>query len=777
MDDGSTMLTTCPSTITKYVQNLTSSYTNKSNESSVVATSVFMLVLAAVFFNLNLFSRVSNTSAVLNPTARLILSAALSLFFPVMNYLFSEAKSEGGASSSDLSVRARVILTWMLVVELLRKKVDAVLVTPGMQPGYAEIISHAAAVAWLGYLVFFNVKGPGRVAVFGTLWVLCAARFVQRLVITEIGNRSLAYGKNARLLTSYMAQLLHARRHGGGAVEDEVQAPPSPQDRLKACEYVVMGEENLVLKPGPHGYKLDLGKVATDDNVVTVGKIWTHADLETDHPLFRSNPRIRSQCLSFALFKLLRRTVEHLPAMSKEETEHCGDLIFQGICSGGVSKPQDSGEALFQVLKDEISFLSEYHHSIHPVVFASPYFFLVNYFLFPAVVCCLCLLTILLCGNGNMLDAYRSILTENYAISTGVFTLTKCLWRNFLLTPGVFFSTIDISITYLLFLAFIYEVLWEFLVFVFSNWFMVSLLCTYTAKPHMFQSPTYSGALHRISWANRMLGHPSLIAMKQFSVLGFSWLSMTLSSEPLPTHAKDSLMERFRLAADDRRRAPLTTGNHVLGTGTDMSWFCESESVAEVILTWHIATALLERKYPSETCSAMEVATRLSRYCAYLVAFNPGLLPEDREGTQLVYDDMKKALKEALGTWGYYLAPEKNRHKKVMEATPNKSLPDCRDATMNVVQKGTVLGKALMGDGKGDWELLASLWVELVAYIAPSSGDDHLKGQKEALVQGGELVTMLWALATHTGVTRPPPSEVAVTHVEDIEEGLRSSAA
>ncbi|XP_037419308.1 uncharacterized protein LOC119284177 [Triticum dicoccoides] len=667
-DPRGLLLTTCPSSIDHYVQNLTSSYSNKSNESSVVATSVFMLVLAAVFFNLNLFSRVSNTSAVLNPTARAILNSALNLFLPVMSYLFSEAKNtpDGGA---DLPVRARLILTWMLLVELLRKKVEAILVTAGMQQGYSNIITHANAVAWLGYLVFFNLKVAGRVAVFGTLWLLCAAKFVQRVAFTEIGKRSLAYGKNARLLSSYMAEMVKDPRHGGTAAQDQ---DLSPSQRMKTCKYVVMGEENLMRKPGPHGYELDLDRLNTTyddgDHIVTVGKIWELVEQEKKPRL----KRLQRLSLSFALFKLLRPRFELRPAMTKQETDHCRDLIFQGLCrvdDGDV----DPGVALFQVLKDEISFLSEYYHSVHPVVLASPYFFVINYITFPVVVMVLCFMTIALAGNGDMLLAFHSVGEDNYAISSGIFTLTKCLWKNFLRKPVAFFAIIDISITYLLFIAFVYEEVWEYMVFVFSNWFMVSLLCTHTARRRWQESKTYRGTLRCIAWISSKLSHPSRVTLKQFSVLRVSWLSMTLPTTSLPTQAKRSIMERFGSAAYGRDGLPGNTYYTPCSNGTHqrysrLSWFCETESVAEVIITWHIATSLLETTYPgprkggtSPTDHHRAVATKLSKYCSYLVVFHPELLPDDRECTERVYEDMKTGLEEALGSWNYYLGPENAR--------------------------------------------------------------------------------------------------------------------
>jgi hypothetical protein len=191
-----------------FVYNLTSSYADQRNEATMVATSVIMFALATLFFNLNLFSRLSDISAILNPSVRLFLSTSLSLFLPVMSYLFSEAKNQGataggGQMTEELSLRARVILMWMLLVELLRKKVEAILV--GGTREYSRTIERAAGIAWLGYLVFHNLRSAGKKALYGIFWVFAAAKLVQRFVTLELAKRSFAYGKNATLVTSYMA--------------------------------------------------------------------------------------------------------------------------------------------------------------------------------------------------------------------------------------------------------------------------------------------------------------------------------------------------------------------------------------------------------------------------------------------------------------------------------------------------------------------------------------------------------------------------------------------
>ncbi|KAF7093274.1 hypothetical protein CFC21_095696 [Triticum aestivum] len=332
------------------------------------------------------------------------------------------------------------------------------------------------------------------------------------------------------------------------------------------------------------------------------------------------------------------------------------------------------------------------------------------------------------------------------------------------------------------------------MVFVFSNWFMVSLLCTYTARRRWQESKTYRGTLRHIAWISSKLSHPSRVTLKQFSVLRVSWLSMTLPTTSLPRQAKRSIMERFRSAAYGRDGfpAPLSNGKYVLCSMqrySHLSWFCDTKSVAEVIITWHIATSLLEATYPglprggtSPTDHHRTVETKLSKYCSYLVVFHPELLPDDRECTERVYEDMKTGLKEALGSrWNYYLGSEDARYMKMMATNQDKLGSDCWDNTMTMVQKGIVLGNVLQGEANGDygavWNLLADLWVELIVCVAPSSGDEHVKRHEEALVLGGELITLLWALATHTGVTRPPSTSSVATPVgEDVEEGVRPCA-
>ncbi|TKW32335.1 hypothetical protein SEVIR_2G163300v4 [Setaria viridis] len=750
--------TACDINVTIF-NNLTESYSKQLNDTSTLSTSFIMFVLTALFFNLNLFSGLSHVSAILDPKIRLGLTSALSLFLPVMSYLFSEAKNGSDVGpKSELPLRARFILIWMLLVELLRKKVEVI-----KMQGYSGTIERAGRVLWLGSLVFSNLQATGRKAMTGILWLLCATKLVQRISFTEVGKRSLAFGKNARVITSYMAQVLEKDQQGHRF------RPEDRDELLKGCQYAVMEEDDLVVEAIPSGYRL-----RDDANVVaTVGKIW--GLLETD-PLLDSldrDQRLRMLCLSFSLFKLLRRRFERLPAMTPAETRNYREVILKALYDESTS----AAEVMFQVTNDELNFLCEYYHSVVPVVLASPFFLLANYFLLPLVVFVMCLVVIVLCSNGDVPFAFRSIKDDDYFTFFGITQMTPCL-RQFFKSPVVFFCTVDFSITSLLFLMFIYEEVWEFFVFLFSDWFLVSLLCKYATKPQWHNSRAFGRSIRCILFARSLMSRPG-IRFHQFCVLKFCGLAMPaqlsvkvpiLPTIPVPREVKHSVMEYLSKLHDrdgNHTSLTLSNGRLALAGHPELSQFCESDSVAEVILTWHIATSLLEVKHPPQ--GKNNVATSLSKYCAYLVAFHPELLPDNQDSAELVFKGTKAELYDLLGFWDYYLSScVRTRHRKIMASSPAEAAA----AATTVVQKGAALGRILerkaAHPGEGVWKVLANLWVELFVYIAPSSNEECVAGHENVLAKGGEFITVLWAMATHAGISRPadaPPVEVAIERI------------
>ena len=61
--------------------------------------------------------------------------------------------------------------------------------------------------------------------------------------------------------------------------------------------------------------------------------------------------------------------------------------------------------------------------------------------------------------------------------------------------------------------------------------------------------------------------------------------------------------------------------------------------------------------------------------------------------------------------------------------------------------------RVVEGEDTAVWKLMAEFWSEMILYVAPS---DNLKGHKEAIARGGELITLLWVLLFHAGIVSRP---------------------
>uniref|UniRef100_A0ACD5ZEV0 Uncharacterized protein n=1 Tax=Avena sativa TaxID=4498 RepID=A0ACD5ZEV0_AVESA len=175
---------------------------------------------------------------------------------------------------------------------------------------------------------------------------------------------------------------------------------------------------------------------------------------------------------------------------------------------------------------------------------------------------------------------------------------------------------------------------------------------------------------------------------------------------------------------------------------------CSAKGTYDALLAWHIATSILEVRYPHATTSSFDhksVATKLSRYCAYLVAYSPEVLPDDDAWSSGMYKATKKDALRVLATAPAATPMLEMEYRHLVELLSTRSKQD-------VLKDGAKLGDQLVDLMEGEeaaWEALARFWSEAILYIAPS---DNLEGHVEAIARGGELITLLWALLTHLGV-------------------------
>ncbi|CAN6374284.1 unnamed protein product [Urochloa humidicola] len=201
----------------------------------------------------------------------------------------------------------------------------------------------------------------------------------------------------------------------------------------------------------------------------------------------------------------------------------------------------------------------------------------------------------------------------------------------------------------------------------------------------------------------------------------------------------------------------------------DLSWTCRQETFTHTILIWHIATCYCDMSQPleEETAQSLDedmsqslkepstgyrkVATTLSRYCAYLVAFLPELLPEHSLTAKAVLQHVLQESKDQLGTTRMTMEAKRTRIQQL-------ELPQ-DESSLTTFQKGVRLGRQLekLRDVSLRWKVMADFWAETILYVA--SADNKAAVHIELLTQGGEFVTHLWALLCNAGIVMKRATE------------------
>ncbi|KAK1609537.1 hypothetical protein QYE76_033210 [Lolium multiflorum] len=231
-----------------------------------------------------------------------------------------------------------------------------------------------------------------------------------------------------------------------------------------------------------------------------------------------------------------------------------------------------------------------------------------------------------------------------------------------------------------------------------------------------------------------------------------------------------------------RSKGQLTNGARSLednGVHGLLSWACavSDEMLIHSILVWHVATTICKHRLDAELAnggkqiaalsvedsSAIDiagpcvqdssaVASNLSQYCAYLIAFAPDLVPGHSFDSESILDQsIKDARRFPL------LQVTKKMEQKCKELLDPSKIIDDNDA--RVVAQGARLARQLMKiqDMAKRWKVLSDFWAEMMLYVAPCD-DGQVRAHLEALARGGEFITHLWALLTHAGVLKRPPT-------------------
>ncbi|KAL3742108.1 hypothetical protein ACJRO7_017569 [Eucalyptus globulus] len=509
---------------------------------------------------------------------------------------------------------------------------------------------------------------------------------------------------------------------------------------MRGYKYLVSGDEGQVdyVVLAKRFFMKCLRKEAApapDEDRLTAEKVWKCGGTLLSSSGDPDN-KLKDICLSYALFKLLRLTYAgySMPQEAHMKTRH---LLLK----------EDSYRRVFRIVEIESSrFFSIFFYTKHSIIF-QPGWLLIKLMEFIYIVIGIWATTILLKHYKRPNNNCRLAAMPN----------------------GL---SVDVLVTSVIIILFIIVEIMQFLFMGFSEWAKVVWICKYVQKKSWQENvriermiraicgvhllKPWERKLHQYSFLDACFYKPSRLLNNAIMA---AYINQTRDgqrqSKPIQLH--EEVKKAVFHALKSNYNTKLENGQVSLrknDVSAKLSWACQLDTQTQVILVWHIATSFCEHQRPVRSNSPewtnFLVATSLSKYLSYLVAFAPWLLP-DRP--LFVEYEFNQAIIEARNFFGKCKRVEDRI--KDMERERNGS---CTHEE-TIIKQGAWLGNQLINDIKDEkmiWTILADFWVELVLYVAPS---DNAKAHLAHLARGGEFVTHLWALLFHAGIKRDHPTK------------------
>lgn len=680
---------------------------------------------------------------------RFLFQGATTLFLPILSYvvsngsdiasslgtggqqhsynfsLLTEHRLETLQSSCYAWAHLGLILLWANLVQIIEINTCPIVAADdreGRSTGIPMLLLMQAI--WTCYLAVYNAIQINywKTYTFLSVFAILFTKLVLKFYAFRKARRSLTLGRNPRLIIGYMEQLKEASRHIGPMVELEHLPPP----------LIVMGEDGQPVEKHPRGYSIKQNGITIVNNngLVTIDKIW-----QLDDVLLGSVPGIRDLCFSFALFKMLCCRYAGYTAIE-------AGMMKAHNFFWHVLLVDSDAERLFRVIEDELSFLHDYYYSALPISYSKSWLLILN-----ILTSLLTIIYCLLLGLG----IYKLVIVTS-SIRDG--QITCLVWCNNSVDASNvdFYNTVRIDIGNIYFdlvpvllltaLVVVSEIK-NFASYVCSNWTKVALICSYVVSWQQ-SSPKMQRWVSRLLRCRCKLMKHWENKMNQCSVLALhprTPIALLMRLLRFPDHQKEKVkvlaLVKVAILEALKSHTGAPQSNH---DGDRFLWAYRAKGTADTILIWHIATSILEVRYPLSPDSSDNkiAASHLSRYCAYLVACHPGLLPDDDSWCRSMHKAVKKDSMRVLAC-----SSGVDDYEQLVALLSDKSEHE-------VLKKGTRLGKQLAEDEEEEaaWRVLIGFWSTMILRVAPSGS---LKEHAEAVARGGELVTLLWVLLMHTG--------------------------
>lgn len=666
-------------------------------------------------------------------------------------FLKSEHRLETLQSSCYAFAHLGLVLLWANLVQIVEINTCAIVAADdreGRNIGLPMVLS--MQVLWTSYLAVYNAIQIGYWSVYSFLLVLALVftKMVLKYFAFQKAKHSFALGRNPRLIVGYMEQLREESQLAATIIE---HLPP----------LIVMGEDRQLVEKHPRGYRMKWmpdkngNTKVKNNNLVTIDKIW-----QLDDMLLGSVPRIKDICFSFALFKMLRCLFAGYTAAEaglKESHNFFWHVLLK----------DSDAERLFGVFEDELSFLHDYYYLSLPISYSKSWLPISN-----VLTSLVTIIYSLLLGLGIYL-----LLIHTYLRSIKDGQITCFVWCNNFVESRDLQSTtdntdileignifVDLVPVFLLLAVVILSEIKDTVSYIFCNWTKVTLICRHVVhhETRLGSSATMQRWVSRLlqcrfkfmkHWDDKM-NQSSLFLLHQRKTPVVLLKRLLRLPDQQKKNVKVPRVVKVAIVESLKRSKGIHATNYsnilrrgMPDSGDKFLWACSGEGTADIILIWHIATTIVEIRHPHHhpvqlPCDNKIVATHLSQYCAYLVAFVPGLLPDDDPWCKKLHEAVKEDLTQVLA--GGTAAP--TEYEQLVALLSEKSEHE-------VLKKGVRLGKQLVAESEQQqeemvWRLLADFWSALILSVAPSG---RLNEHAEAVARGGELVTLLWALLMHAG--------------------------
>lgn len=613
---------------------------------------------------------------------------ALMLCYPAVSYTIGLTQPGSASGRNDLAVVWACYLVGC-ADGIFARSVD------DQQPRAVVLIQATQVIYVLLLLLSYTTSLEPRLQILLVLlWALNCAKLGMRLRSTLSAGRHRALAADNWLISKYM---------GHEHVRSVWDFDP---ETMKGYRYVVAGEKDLQ-EDVCAGYRLEV-----TDELVTVDGVWQYEG----SGILPSE--LKDLCLSFALFKLLRRRLGHGPVLHERDDVRSTVLVRRGLAGGDC-------ERMYRVIEVELGFL---------------------------------------------LDSLCRPPKESLVAQTAVFVSAVALSLSALFSPALQAgnnSTLDTLITRCAVVAFMIMELFQYLAALsrlLSDGHKVKMLCRCVRKPSPSWQVLYERLLwlmcratpRRRYWSNSVGQYSLLHACLQNGSRSFSFLKTRTVPVPVTVKRAIHLLLRSEWLSDLKYGDRTLQRNKLL---FDFDWSTSRYPHGAVgsILVWHIATTICGAKLAAAgrgrvlVADSSEVATTLSDYCAYLLSEAPELVTDAAYETQRLMAALRARIQQFLRDQG--CRSEDDAFEKLPEFRARGREGGYEE---DILADGIVLSLQIldeMPDEAARWDVLSQVWVELLLSAAPS---DNVEAHVKKLATGGELITQLWALLTHAGIVDNP---------------------